>query len=269
MMHTWANSPSDNIRKPGRTLKRLLMCRSPQIFYLPIAKSGSTFVKNVLWAIENGTQHPHPKLIHRNNEKFLRASESGATVEDVRTSEAAFVVFRDPISRFLSLYFDKVVGDGANRFVPLRDHLIRKHHLKPLAESDDDHRWNTRALAEFINLNLLENGGLRANPHWTPQSRRSSLIAAVDLKVVISDQMDEQLRFMLRPVLPNIDDVLSSAERNRSKKVEKRSGLLETETMRLVKEIYAMDSAIYRVARDEWQSTGQIPRFSRVFPPLQ
>lgn len=244
------------------------MCTSPEIFYLPIAKSGSTFTKNVLWMIEHGACYPHPKLIHRSNEKFRRASEAGASLDDIRNSETAFTVFRDPVSRFKSLYFDKVVGAGAARFAPLRDHLTKHHDLRLPIESDDDHRWNMRVLAEFIHLNLLGKRGLRINPHWTPQSRRTKLMAALDLKVFVSDHLDEQMRFLLRPVLPNIDDVLAIAERNRSTKSVGELGPLGTETLGFIEEIYQMDSAIHEAALAEWTASQRIPRTSKVLSKI-
>jgi hypothetical protein len=110
---------------------RLFTSRRYPIHYLVIPKCGCTFIKNVLWHLENDASHGNALRIHDDDNYFQRADALGLTAEQIIMREHAFTVVRNPIDRFFSLYSDKVVGKGHARFVPLRKVLVDNHGLRP------------------------------------------------------------------------------------------------------------------------------------------
>ena len=110
-------------QKPkGRTqAQRMLTLRSAPVYYLPITKSGSTYLKNLFYYLDHADEHASGNNIHSNPDDLVRAKAGDE--EAIRQSPPAFVVLRDPVDRFLSLYFDKIYGDGPNNFADIRAYL--------------------------------------------------------------------------------------------------------------------------------------------------
>src|SRR5690606_6540446 len=122
------------------------------------------------WKIDHGSQYGEPLRVHRDDRSFPRASDFGLTAERVRAMPYSFVILRDPVDRFLSIYFDKVVGPGQHRFIPLRKTLVDGHGLMEAPQTVADHRHNCHILARWIARNLIGPSELRRDPHWRPQA---------------------------------------------------------------------------------------------------
>ncbi|MEO0358853.1 MAG: sulfotransferase family 2 domain-containing protein, partial [Pseudomonadota bacterium] len=106
-----------------KTQKLFSISRYP-IRYMVTPKCGCTFIKNLMWRLEHGSFYHSPMTIHDKDETFLRAADFGLTEDQVRGEDFAFMAVRKPVDRFFSLYAEKVIGQGWQRFVPLRQVLV-------------------------------------------------------------------------------------------------------------------------------------------------
>ncbi|PVH27240.1 sulfotransferase family 2 domain-containing protein [Pararhodobacter oceanensis] len=241
----------------------------PEIQYLVIPKCGCTFVKNLLWRIDHQGDHEKPNRIHDADHVFPRASDHGYSDGDIRNNEFAFTVFRNPVDRFFSLYFDKVVGAGSSRFVPLRQVLLDGYGLIGDPASIDEHRKNCMILLDWIELNLKGETELSPDPHWTPQGWRMDVIKRFDLKILMLSGVENSIKNLLLPVLPNARELIQGIERNKSNKTIGRDELLSADIDRRIGEIYGHDKWLTHQAWKFWNihqpiRTEEIPRISQI-----
>lgn len=241
------------------------------VFYLVIPKCGCTFVKNFLWKLDHqGDSHPNPKRVHDSDADFARASFFGHSRESVRLSNYAFTVLRNPVERFLSLYFDKVIGDGYRRFVPLRETLVRDFDLDPTASDVTGHRRNCVILIDWISENLKGNTTMVRDPHWTPLSWRYEIIKEFDLKLLLLHNLDRKMELLLQQRVPNVADYLKEVERYSSTRQVDRSVLIDSDLNMKISKVYESDLWFAHKTWSLWDSrkprrTEDIPRASDVF----
>jgi Sulfotransferase family len=253
--------------------RRLIAVDAPRVFFLSIPKCGCTFTKNVLWYLQFGEYHSNPLRVHDDDDKLLRASDLDIDPRVLATEPRAFTVVRSPIDRFLSLYFDKVVGSGRLNFVPLASILIQKRGLIDGPITFSDHQYNLSVLSDWIEENITEGIDMPRDGHWTPQIHRSDVMRGFNLKVIPLEFLSLGIERLVSDCLPNIDSVLAGVEANRSIRLVKRSIVLSRGLRRRVNGIYAEDRRLYRNVIKLWstdsrtdQSEFSIPRFSDVWP---
>lgn len=274
-LHMGKRGRSVDRKAQSRQLTRLFTVPGGALFYLVIPKCGCTFVKNVLWEIHHGTRHPKPKRIHDADDAFLRAPAVVQNDKDVIQSERAFVVLRNPIDRFLSLYFDKVIGDGWQTYVPLRQTLIDHYGLDPAPATLHQHRENCARLVRFLADNLGDGAHLPREAHWTPQSDRQNIMKRFDLKILLTDQLTDHMNSLLAGLNPHYAQIVARAEQYGSGRQALGRSVLHLETRKRINTLYARDRSIYKSARGLWhplKSRGdcleQIPRYSHVLSAL-
>lgn len=231
---------------------RLFTTHKVPLRYLVIPKCGCTFVKNLLWRIENGADHTQPIRVHDDDSRFLRASELGLTEEDIRKENHAFTVIRNPVDRFFSLYTDKVIGPGWEKYVPLRKTLMEGYGLNPDLISAEGHRANCEILIDWLERNLRDEIDLPKEAHWTPQHYRGALIKKFDLKILILKDIADQLPVLVRDLLPDIEQTLAGLEENRSAKPVAKGDILVPELRKRINTVYARDRDLFQKARDAW-----------------
>lgn len=239
------------------------------IQYLVIPKCGCTYVKNVLWRIDYGMAHHSPLRVHDNDDDFPRADDFDYTEEMIRRNPYAFTVFRNPADRFLSLYFDKVIGGGHQKFVPLRQILIDFYDVTPEPKTLKGHKRNCMILLDWIEMSLHREAEIPPDPHWTPQGWRMGIIKKYDLKVLMLERLDEKLKIFLRPLVPEIDRFVDGVEKNKSKKTVPRGELLDRELQKRISEIYHHDQWLVHRAWKYWSDnkpevSQDIPRISQI-----
>lgn len=249
---------------------RLFSTRAcPEVQYLVIPKCGCTYVKNLLWRIDHDGYFPNPSRVHDADSEFPRAGAQGYSAEKIRENPYAFTVLRNPVDRFLSLYFDKVIGDGYKRFVPLRDVLTKSHGVDVNADSVEGHRRNCMILLDWIEANLRGDSELPHDPHWTPQGWRMDIIKAFDLKILMLANIETRLKLLLHPLLTDIGRLVDGIERNRSQKPVSRADLVHKELHDRIAAVYDHDMWLTHMAWKYWeehkpQNSESIPRMSQI-----
>ncbi len=251
-------------------MESLLSCKALPIRYLVIPKCGCTFVKNLIWQLDHGESYINPPRVHERTRDFARVSQFNLSIDEVRAEEYCFVVLRDPIDRFLSLYFDKVVGDGYRKFVPLRAILRENHALEVEPASPADHTRNCHILIDWIEENLSKGNEIGRDPHWTPQHFRMETIRAFDMKVLPINGLDGHLTMLLSDVVPNIAQILEKLERYTTNSKEMKSQALDSALKARIVDVYKRDAENYEKLRSVWREVEpktalEIPRASRVF----
>lgn len=253
--------------------RRLFAVDRPRIYYLVIPKCGCTYVKNVLWYIQHGSFHRNPLRVHDDDDQFKRASDFGVNSDDIVQERAAFAVLRNPIDRFLSLYFDKILGEGRHRYVQLFKILQERRGLKIAPTTLSDHQYNLELLADWLGENIQHEIDLPREAHWTPQAFRSDVMLQFNLKILVVEKLSLGLDVLLSPIVPGIRDVLREAERNRTDRDLARSDLLTQAIRRKVNSVYPMDRMLHRNAREVWKlasevegASFEVPRYTSIVP---
>lgn len=241
----------------------------PQLQYFSITKCGSTFVKNLLWRIDHGADHSDALRIHRSNSEFPKAGELGFTMEQIRTMDYSFVVLRDPVDRFLSLYFDKVVGPGAARFIPLRRVLIDNHGLIAFPTDPDQHRKNCHILIRWLCRNLSAESELPQDMHWLPQSKRFRVIRSMNLKVLLLEDLVHGLGMLLEPLIPEISVLMAGIERNTAPQPVSPQAIMNDALRSEITALYDRDADVVRLIRahkdkNQFATRREIPRFTDI-----
>jgi hypothetical protein len=215
------------------------------VYYLAITKCGCTFLKNLFWQLDHGEPHPDADNIHRYEDGIPRATDR--SVEDIHASAHAFVVIRDPVDRFLSLYFDKIWGDGPQAFDALRLDLARSEGIALDRGLDAaGHRRNAKLLIDWLERNLRGETARPPNPHWRPQSQRLWHARRLKLRQLTLDGLDWQLPRLLGDIIPDIQARMDAVKaRNRTPRPVGRDDLADPALVEAVNRVYAADRRAY------------------------
>jgi hypothetical protein len=237
---------------PDQETSRLFTTRRVPLRYLVIPKCGCTFVKNLLWRLEHGHNHGIPIRVHDDDGQFLRADALGLSAADIRAERHAFTVLRNPVDRFFSLYTDKVIGPGWQRYVPLRKVLTEGYGLDPDANSAEAHRANCEIMIDWLERNLADEVDLPKEAHWTPQSYRWRLMEKFDLKLLMLNDIEEQLTLLAGDLVPGLAQTLAGLEPNRSRRPVPKGAVLVPELRKRINAVYAADRRLFNAVRDAW-----------------
>jgi len=248
--------------------ERLLSCRNLPIRYLFIPKCGCTFVKNLIWRLDHGQTFHNPKRIHDVMDDFARASAFGLDDVAIRAEEHAFTILRNPVDRFLSLYFDKVVGSGWQKYVPLRA-TLQRHGLNVEAATPEEHRRNCMIMVDWLEVNLSDGNELPREAHWTPQWYRGDVIKGFDLKLLTLTNLDARMEMLLRDLVPDIGAVMAEMERYATNSKDRKASVLDQKVKSRINQVYRRDREIFEKLKDIWRDTKparmeDIPRASQV-----
>jgi len=245
--------PEAEVETGSRTAAELMIrLAKTDVYYLHIAKNGSTFLKNLFYYIEHGTPHPDGDDIHGAPE-LQRAEVSEG--DDIRASTHAFAVIRDPLDRFLSLYFDKIYSDSPRNFPDLQTYFTDSIGLDLTPGlTPEGHRHNCHLLAAWIGANLAGKTDQPVNFHWRRQARRLQRVAPLELEILTLDGLDWQLPLLLEDVLPDIRQAMAAiSTRNVSVAPVDRRAVVDATLTAQINWIYAADRKVYQAARLKWE----------------
>lgn len=95
--------------KLNTELGKTLMTTNPYpIYYRMITKCGGTYIMNILYHLHYGYTNLDPFAVH--DKAHIIPKADGISNAEIINSPYSIVVIRDPITRFMSLYFDKLYG---------------------------------------------------------------------------------------------------------------------------------------------------------------
>lgn len=230
---------------------RMTTLASAEVYYLPITKCGSTYLKNLFYYLDNDAEQGEGLRIHK--EGTLPRAKSGDG-EKIRNSRHAFTVLRDPTDRFVSLYFDKIYGDGQGKFPRLRRELVNEINLDLSRDlSEDQHRQNCMLLIDWVGQNLAYKTTEPVNHHWRWQSARLKRVEELELEHLTLDGLDWQLPILIKDIVPNIREaMLAVKSRNRAEKPISREALVDDALRKKIEDVYAADKRLYLAAKKRW-----------------
>ena len=237
--------------------RRVFTTQSHPIYYLAITKCGCTFLKNLFYLLDHGSEHEDAAFIHRHEDEIPRATH--VPVDAVRDSAYGFVVVRDPVDRFLSFYFEKVYGTGPHSFPHIRRKLIAETGFDGSPGLDAaGHRQNARLLINWIARNLDDETDLASNPHWRRQTDRLRIARRLRLTMIPLDQLNTALPELLGDLIPDLPAKMAQVRaRNVMPRVVRDEDLLDEGLTQRIEEVYAGDRAAYLRASAHWQGQSE------------
>jgi sulfotransferase famil protein len=228
------------------------------IFYVQINKCGCTYLRNLLFLLDHDQLHPYSDRIHSFDADFKKATLIPDQV--LAASHYVFCAVRDPIDRFLSLYFDKL-SDPENK----RDDWMQKLFIKEagLVRDDgldlDEHRQNCLKALAWIDLNLAGRTEAKTNPHWQRQSLIVARVSAAIPFLINLDDLSTQLPVLLKPIIPDIVEKMKIiTDRNESRKPFSRAEIMNEALISAVGSVYPDDTRLIAEVRADWASKGTV-----------
>ena len=247
--------------------KMFFTTRTYPIYYLPITKCGSTFLKNVLYALDYGVSHPDGEDVHSTEQGLVRSRELAPEV--INQSPYAFTVLREPRSRFLSVYFDKIYSVGPRSFPRVRADLESEHgvDLSPRLTAAQ-HTNNCMKLLDFIESNLKLEPAAPMSFHWRPQAARMRRAHGFEFVHLTLDGLDWQLPQLVQPLIPDMAEHMRAVtERNTSTRPVAAHDVLTPELLTRLEAVYAADFELLETAQAAWAPLH--PRAQGVIVPAQ
>ncbi len=220
---------------------KLTTTHAHPILYRQITKCGCTYVHNVLQTLDNVPADP--------NTRVSAAHYSNNLVLD---TPARFIVIRNPISRFTSLYFDKAMGaDHA-----IKHRLIRNKIIDPdVGGNLEAHQENCYRFLYYIKQTLDGAPDRRPDWHWRPQLVRLTHIAPFDFHVITLEGLSWQLPVIATDTVPQISQALQDVPlRNVSTKLIDASKLMVPELTDILRDIYSTDFEIHNQVSRYWDT---------------
>lgn len=240
-------------KKPKRNpVESLVALQRAEVYYLPIAKSGSTFVRGLFHYLDNDGERLTSKEIH----KWVSLSPRANAKDEakIRDNRQAFTVIREPVDRFLSLYFDKVYGEDSKIIPKVIAHLSTLGMDFSADLSLEGHQENCRILIDWLGQNLAKETAFPVNAHWRRQAIRLNYAKDLNLEILTLDGARWQLQLLLKDVIPGIEQAIDSViSRNRIPRPFSQTELLDTTTEEKIRKMYSADTKAYNAASLKWR----------------
>jgi len=219
-------------------------------------KAGSTFLRNLIYILDQGAP------FEGNEKAFPTSLLNRELTREELAGEVSFYIVRDPVERFFSLYFDKVIGKPENRFVWITDKLKthRVFHDGPeltLAQ----HRENAMSLLGFLGVRLRGQIKGPINPHWNKQITRLQPAIMFQLQPLMLEQLEPQLLTIAKGRIDGLEAAIDMVQsRNRSPRPVAVADILTPEIYHKIASLYPEDLQLYDLVKTGWSLLGQPPK---------
>ncbi len=225
------------------------------LYYRMITKCGCTTVINLIYYLHTGHQQQDQNAIHKNQDLVLKADL--VTNDEIKNSPYSFIVIRDPIKRFMSLYYDKLCSTTQRRKPnSIGKYFIENGLVDPNAGMDiDKHRSNCINAIKWINKNLAGQTDQKKNFHWRPQTMRLKQVYSLGFHVLMLEDLNYQLIKTLSPLIPNIEEAIETVSvKNVSPKPIPADVILDDTLRQLITNTYPDDTKIYNEVVAYWRN---------------
>ena len=217
--------------------------------YQRITKCGCTYLRHLVWDMEHGIQPPVDL-----GQEAVRYPEPTAMLlsnQEVRAATHKFVVIRHPVRRFMSLYYDKILG-SPKPMGPFVDRLGIDHHAGQNIES---HRRNCVKALNFISRQRRNRSMSKVNWHWKPQYVRLGQLRGYGFSALQLENLGTQLTDYLQDLVPDIKQRMQAIKvRNISRKPVQPQEILTDGLIDRIQNIYRADWKIWQEVNDFWQA---------------
>lgn len=172
---TSASKPS-----PPSGLRGALACRNLPIVYLNMPESGANKCKNVLYRVDRGVNHPDPAAIGNDMGAFLRPQGKRRAAFDraLRTRKISFTFVKQPFSRCLDAFNERIVLNNRHGFPRMRDYVALEFgaDFASQAETATPERYSDNFAAFLHFLHANREGKTGAFPPSQPWLTQKSIL---------------------------------------------------------------------------------------------
>jgi hypothetical protein len=183
-----------------------------------------------------------------------RANDA-APIKDLWSSGGApaFVIIRNPVDRFMSLYFDKIFRGPSH----IGRHFLDRGLVDRNATSITSHELNCLQSLGWINATIKRCVSAKPNYHWRPQIHRLHKVSKLNVHMLTLDGLSWQLPHLLRDTCPDIEKVMKRVGmRNQSPKPFAPAQIVSQKLRRQISRIYAADEQVYAEVNRHWAQIG-------------
>lgn len=247
-----AGGPALWKRDPRVALDQLFLSRKYGIGAFTITRNASAFIKNLTYVLDNNRPHPNSLNIHDHNDTLPRGNELS---DDEGLSLLNFTVVRNPVDRFFSFYFSRLVGREQYKYEWIHDAVKADGGPEMRPISLEEHRRYCAFLVRWVERSLQGQVDEKPNPLWMPQRVRVNTARSIRAKVLTVEGLNDQLYMLLANRVPEIEDKLRATPRPRHQDRLFAQEELETdEILEHLHRIYAYDLEIWNRAIVAWEA---------------
>lgn len=202
-----------------------------------------------MWYLDQSieTAHNKPQMPEH------RATE--LTDAQITAEKYKFVVVRHPVNRFMSLYFDKIIGPQEAGVGNPGASFHRNADIEIDAGTDiERHRINIENALNFIASQRKSEPLSKINWHWKPQMVRMGHLRDYEFHTLHLEGLNFQLPQILGDIVPDVDKALQAiASANKSSKPVQSSEILTGELRMKIRQLYRIDYRLWKEVRNYWR----------------
>ncbi len=238
----------ENISRP-EDVKIFYKLRSHPAYMVVPLKSGCTFFKNLWYYLDHGEPNLLGDYIHDDESGLIKASLED--LNEVINSPYVFMVLRNPVNRFFSLYFDKVVNPYDPAFRWFQKEIGEGLGMKFGPDLTlEEHRANAMLLINWIEKNLETREPRYPDPHWQPQNYRYLQVRDFDPILLPLEEVDTTLPAFLGDEIPNIQEAMNAiGARNKSYKPFSNDEMRNWPLTKAIRRVYEWDFKLHNRAK--------------------